>query len=403
MSKKQVFPAQPAKRPYTEDHHECEICHKRFKWEFEAKVHKLQHGKERAFDCQACQLKFKTLNDLQKHTTDHEKASRERCRDCSWRFAGRPCDSLALTDPERASRISKITSCFYCAKEFPVKQIRNVSQNLESTTSTTDKNIDPVTQDRNSGLASLSKWQGSKMLKDMLRVIKEHDTDVQGKDQAKDAKDNNKKARLTDDDKEEQPKVPWIPEPRNNDKKEQPKDEEPKTQSEIMCRYPNILPKLQIPVPQVPGLPEGRFSMPMQNVFMPPGCMPPVNFGFVQGFPRLQAFPQVGRFNYTGSTQQVYNNPTPQIPKAVEMPCACKTCGKLFETKREVVKHESKHHACRECGKRFRLKCRLDNHELAHGLAQRVRDKTTYICEKCGLSSTDYETIREHTLLHVEN
>ena len=384
-----VSPSQPTKRPYTEGSHECEVCHKRFKWELEAKVHGLHHGKERTFDCRACKVTFNTLDDLQKHLIDHEEASRKRCRDCRWRFAGRRQDSSASKDPDRASRVSRITSCFYCAKEFPVKQgrrkIRTMPRSLESSTSRTDKNTGSVIQARNSDLASLNKWQDSKMLKDMLRVVKDHNNDVQEKNHH--PKTDDKKDPKTQSEIVLSNLLPI-------DDKTQPQ-----AQSKIMDRYPSILPKPQMPVPQVPV---EQFLLPMQNVFLPRVYMPPVNFRLVQGFPQVQAFPQVRSFNCTSSTQQVHNDPAPQSPKAIEEPCSCKTCGKLFQNKREVVTHQKEHHACRECGKQFRLKCQLDNHELGHGLAPRVPDKTTYICEQCGLSSTDFEKIREHTLLHVE-
>ena len=390
MNKEPVISStQPTKRPYTEGSHECEICRKRFKGELEAKVHSLHHGKERTFDCRACKVTFPSLDDLQKHVMDHEEASRKRCRDCRWRFTGRRQDSSASKDADRASRISRITSCFYCAKEFPVKQgrrkIRTMPRSLESSTSRTDGNTGPVIQARNSDLVQLNKWQDSKMLKDMLRVLKDHDNDVREKNH-----------QPTADDKKEPESQSAIVHPcvlPTDDKKE------PEAQSKIMGRYPSILPKPQMPVPRVPV---GQFLVPMQNIFLPRVYMPPVNFRLVQGFPQVQAFPQVRSFNCTSSTQQVPNNPAPQSPKAVEKPCSCKTCGKLFQNKREVVTHQKEHHACRECGKQFRLKCQLDNSELGHGLAPRVPDKTTYICEQCGLSSTDFEKIREHTLLHVE-
>ncbi|KAL8164720.1 UNVERIFIED_CONTAM: hypothetical protein K2H54_003247 [Gekko kuhli] len=116
----------------------------------------------------------------------------------------------------------------------------------------------------------------------------------------------------------------------------------------------------------------------------PPGAPPP---------PAQCKKSLAAKLQLSGHLQQ---QPDPGPP----MPHVCAQCGKSFQTRQSLRKHEGTHSAerpfaCLECGRSFRLKQILAAHMESH-----VQERP-FACPQCGKSFTQERHVRRHQRVHT--
>ncbi|XP_048367503.1 gastrula zinc finger protein XlCGF57.1-like isoform X3 [Sphaerodactylus townsendi] len=89
-----------------------------------------------------------------------------------------------------------------------------------------------------------------------------------------------------------------------------------------------------------------------------------------------------------------------QCTPGPKKPHTCAQCGKSFDTKASLRKHEGTHSAerpfaCLECGRRFRLKQILVSHMKSH-----VKERP-FACAQCGKCFAQERNVRNHQRVHT--